>query len=67
MNGSDSGGLLLRVERGRPDETELAVVTAVLLARSAAQAAAGGPGGPRVGSSRWFGAAKPFRAARSWQ
>ena len=63
--GAAAAGPLLRVERGRPTDEELAVLTAVLLSRAAADAAAE----PGPAPARWLrlerGAA--FRVPHSWQ
>jgi Acyl-CoA carboxylase epsilon subunit len=56
---------LLRVERGRLDDEELAALTAVLLAVRARPAPPGGHRGPR--GSHWFRAPHNYRAPRSWQ
>ncbi|MDT3398109.1 acyl-CoA carboxylase subunit epsilon [Streptomyces sp. B1866] len=63
-------GTVVRVERGHADAEELAAVTAVLLARAAAQAGHPAPGGrPRRSAARWRRLERQagFRAPHSWQ
>ncbi|MDQ0585887.1 acyl-CoA carboxylase epsilon subunit [Streptomyces rishiriensis] len=56
---------LIRVERGRPDEAELAAVVAVLLALQAgAQRTAGEPPAARM---RWWRGPDAYTAPDSWR
>ncbi|MEV6106585.1 acyl-CoA carboxylase epsilon subunit [Streptomyces sp. NPDC051940] len=59
---------LVRVEKGSASEEELAALTAVLLARAAAQPAAV-PTARHAGSARWRRLERTpgFRAPHSWQ
>lgn len=66
-----SSDYLVRVERGRASEEEVAALTAVLLAR-AAGAGSGGRGrggGHHASSARWrrLERTQGFRAPHSWQ
>ncbi|WP_419998071.1 acyl-CoA carboxylase epsilon subunit [Streptomyces boninensis] len=61
---------LVRVEKGEASEEELAALTAVLLARAAAQPESAVPAQRRhAGSARWRRLERQhgFRAPHSWQ
>ncbi|MBP2402941.1 acyl-CoA carboxylase subunit epsilon [Streptomyces syringium] len=65
-----SSDYLVRVERGRASEEEVAALTAVLLARAAAGSGGRGRGGGQHASSaRWrrLERTQGFRAPHSWQ
>ncbi|MDH2392703.1 MULTISPECIES: acyl-CoA carboxylase subunit epsilon [Streptomyces] len=57
---------LLRVEKGQAEPEELAAITAILLARAAAQPAAE-PRRPRAAGWRRLERQRGFRSAHSWQ
>ncbi|MDO0930203.1 acyl-CoA carboxylase epsilon subunit [Streptomyces sp. DG2A-72] len=60
----DGREVLIRVERGRPDEAELAAVVAVLLAvRAPARQA---PGQPPVAGMRWWRTPDAYAAPDGW-
>ncbi|MGW3415911.1 acyl-CoA carboxylase epsilon subunit [Streptomyces sp. NPDC000888] len=60
----ESAEALIRVERGRVDEAELAAVVAVLLAaRAGAQQA---PGEPAAAEIRWWREPDGYAAPEGW-
>ncbi|MFE0705392.1 acyl-CoA carboxylase subunit epsilon [Streptomyces sp. NPDC058872] len=58
---------LLRVEKGQADPEELAAITAVLLARAAAQPAEPAPHGRSTAGWRRLERQSGFRAPHSWR
>ncbi|MFD7918666.1 acyl-CoA carboxylase subunit epsilon [Streptomyces sp. NPDC059740] len=59
----------IRVEKGVASEEELAALTAVLIARAAAQPTHAAPTRPRATAARWqrLERRRGFHGARSWQ
>lgn len=60
-----TGEALIRVERGRPDEAELAAVVAVLLARQAGVEEM--PEEPSAAEIRWWQERDGYAAPESWR
>ncbi|MEU5324491.1 acyl-CoA carboxylase epsilon subunit [Streptomyces sp. NPDC021056] len=60
-----TGEALIRVERGRPDEAELAAVVAVLLARQAGVEEM--PEEPSAAEIRWWRERDGYAAPESWR
>ncbi|MFD3925529.1 acyl-CoA carboxylase epsilon subunit [Streptomyces sp. NPDC058614] len=61
----ESAEALIRVERGRADEAELAAVVAVLLAARAGARRAGGE--PAADGTRWWREADGYAAPGGWR
>lgn len=67
MSTPDESSSLLRVEKGHADPEELAAITAVLLARAAAQPTAPSRRGRSAAGWRRLERQSGFRTAHSWQ
>ncbi|MCX4819597.1 acyl-CoA carboxylase subunit epsilon [Streptomyces sp. NBC_01142] len=67
MSTPDESSSLLRVEKGHADPEELAAITAVLLARAAAQPVAPSHRGRSAAGWRRLERQSGFRTAHSWQ
>ncbi|MEV7347021.1 acyl-CoA carboxylase subunit epsilon [Streptomyces sp. NPDC093544] len=60
----ERGEALIRVERGRPDEAELAAVVAVLLGLRAGARQA--PGEPAAAGTHWWREPDGYAAPEGW-
>ncbi|MFJ6015074.1 acyl-CoA carboxylase subunit epsilon [Streptomyces sp. NPDC092952] len=65
MNGPDSSGIALNIERGQATDEELAALTAVLFALRAGRADT--PGDRPAAGSRWWRHVDRYDAPISWQ
>ncbi|SNX88256.1 acyl-CoA carboxylase epsilon subunit-like protein [Streptomyces sp. TLI_55] len=63
----ETGDAVIRVERGRPDEAELAAVVAVLLSVRAGAGEDETPGEPSAAEIRWWAESDRYAAPESWR
>lgn len=63
----ERGEAVIRVERGRPDEAELAAVVAVLLGVRAGAGAEEAPEDPSAAEIHWWREPHRYAAPESWR